>query len=617
TDALSAVLLVAAAAINVALRCEALTIPSHSRPERQASDNGHTVYLYKGSQVSSIHGFKSSIRGKSLWNYLGIPYAKPPVGPLRFKPTVPLDTPLGTYSQPYDASRKPKTCYYWPLKPQDFEKKNPALMMWWNNTEMSEDCLYLNVWTPTLDKAGEKGKAGKAVMVWIYGGGFFGGSSSLEVYDGAVLAATGDVVVASMQYRTGALGFMFLDDTEAPGNAGLYDQYRAIQWIHEHIHAFGGDNSRITLFGESAGAVSVSYHLLSPYTQGYFRRAILNSGSAIAWWASEDRWAASRRSLTLAKLVKCGPDDDSTDVNKIIDCMRQVTPETLQQLTWSAMSNEIRERRIQYAQYYQQNLHRNQEPANEGANVETMLYFDLPFKPVYPSDFIPKMPFMQLRDSVKNHDVKRADLLLGVVKNEGVFWIMYALYKIFLIRNREWNIPFWWGQPMDPRLSKEYEYYSKFSKELDMDTDPHNLVARYFITNINMDGLISEGTSFEYQVPSKLFGKTSWTAKETLDALDAMTSDKSFKCPTIEFAEKYALMLGRNAAHSIWMYSFEQRSELLPLPDWTGVLHGYELDYVFGSPFNERFTGKYYNYTETERQFSDDLMKFWTNFAKT
>uniref|UniRef100_A0A1I8IJM9 Carboxylic ester hydrolase n=1 Tax=Macrostomum lignano TaxID=282301 RepID=A0A1I8IJM9_9PLAT len=381
--------------------------------------------------------------------------------------------------------------------------------------------------------------------------------------------------------------------------------------------AFGGDNSQITLFGESAGAVSVSYHLLSPYTQGYFRRAILNSGSAIAWWASEDRWAASRRSLTLAKLVKCGPDNDSTDVNKIIDCMRQVTPETLQQLTWSAMSNEIRERRIQYAQYYQQNLHRNQEPANEVANVETMLYFDLPFKPVYPSDFIPKMPFMQLRDSVKNQDVKRADLLLGVVKNEGVFWIMYALYKIFLIRNREWNIPFWWGQPMDPRLSKEYEYYSKFSKELDMDTDPHNLVARYFITNINMDGLISEGTSFEYQVPSKLFGKTSWTAKETLDALDAMTSDKSFKCPTIEFAEKYALMLGRNAAHSIWMYSFEQRSELLPLPDWTGVLHGYELDYVFGSPFNERFTGKYYNYTETERQFSDDLMKFWTNFAKT
>uniref|UniRef100_A0A1I8H0Q2 Carboxylic ester hydrolase n=1 Tax=Macrostomum lignano TaxID=282301 RepID=A0A1I8H0Q2_9PLAT len=559
--------------------------------EAQAAAPRHTVNLTNGS---SIQGFTSTVRSRTVWSYLGIPYAKPPVGALRFKPSVPLDSPIGNSSLPYDASKKPKACYYWPLSPQEFEKTNPALMMWWNNTEMSEDCLYLNVWSPTSDSA-----AGKAVMVWIYGGGFFGGSSSLKVYDGAVLAATGDVVVASMQYRTGALGFMFLDDTEAPGNAGLYDQYRAIQWIHENIRAFGGDNSQITLFGESAGAVSVSYHLLSPYTQGYFRRAILNSGSAIAWWASESRSTGWSKSLALADLAKCRP-GNTRDGIRIANCLRQVTPELLQQQTWNAMSD---------------NLRRYQESGNSAAiaNPETALFFDVPFKPVFGSDFLPKMPAEQLRDSKMNNDVKKADLLLGVVKDEGAFWIMYALGGIFMHNNGNWNIPFWWGQPLDQQLNRDYDFLVQNRTGLDMDKDPYNLVARYFIVNnTHLDSLVTEAVSFEYQVPSKLFGRTSWTAKETLDALDDLTSDRSFKCPTVDFAEMYAQMLGTNGSNSIWMYSFEQRSQMLPLPEWTGVMHGYELDYVFGTPFNQRF-----GTILQQSQLSDDVMKFWTNFART
>ncbi|PAA82835.1 hypothetical protein BOX15_Mlig028934g2 [Macrostomum lignano] len=572
--------------------------------EAQAEVTRHTVNLSSGS---SIQGFTSAVRNRTVWSYLGIPYAKPPVGPLRFKPSVPLNEPVGNSSVPYDASKKPNSCYYWPV---DQRETNPAMMVWQNNTEMSEDCLYLNVWSPTSDAT-----ANKTVMVWIYGGGFFSGSSSLEVYDGAVLAATGDVVVASMQYRTGVLGFMFLDDTEAPGNVGLYDQYRAIQWIHQNIRAFGGDESQITLFGESAGAASVSYHLLSPYTQGYFRRAIVSSGSAIAWWASESRGTGWSKALALADLVKCRP-DDTKDGIKIVNCLRQVTPELLQQQTWGAMSSVLKERNQSYSRYHQQNLKRYQESGNSIAFAasQTSLYMDVPFKPVFGSDFLPKMPEEQLRDSAKNNDVKKADLLLGVVKDEGVFWVMNALGNIFALG----IIPFWWGHPLTKEQNASYDYSVTNFPGLDLDQDPYNLVARYFIVNNTyLDSLVTEAISFEYQVPSKLFGRTSWTAKETLDALDDLTGDRSFKCPTVDFAEMYAQMLGTNSSNSVWMYSFEQRSQLMPLPEWTGVMHAYELSYVFGSPFNQRFKEAFYNFTTSDAQLSEDVMKFWTNFAKT
>lgn len=106
-------------------------------------------------------------------------------------------------------------------------------------------------------------------MVWIYGGGFYSGTTTLSIYDGKILATLGEVIVVSVGYRVGALGFLSLGGhREAPGNAGLFDQLMGLDWVRHNIDRFGGDPENITIFGESAGSVSVSLHLLSPLSHG-------------------------------------------------------------------------------------------------------------------------------------------------------------------------------------------------------------------------------------------------------------------------------------------------------------------------------------------------------------
>ena len=143
-------------------------------------------------------------------------------------------------------------------------------------------------------------------QVWIYGGGFSSGSSALDIYDGSLLSVKGDVIVVSMQYRVGPLGFLALGGTVAgaSGNAGLLDQQMALRWVHDNIAAFGGDPQRVTLSGESAGSASVSYHLLSPGSQDLFRSAILMSAAVQTDWNYVSRFSAARMARAIAKQVR-------------------------------------------------------------------------------------------------------------------------------------------------------------------------------------------------------------------------------------------------------------------------------------------------------------------------
>ena len=141
-----------------------------------------------------------------------------------------------------------------------------------------EDCLTLQVWTPALDAGG------RPVLVWLHGGGFTTGSGSLPLFDGATLAARGDAVVVTVNYRLGALGFLahpdLFDAGEVGANFGLLDQVAALGWVRDHARALGGDPGNVTLFGESAGAMSIGALLGVPRARGLFRRAILQSGAA-------------------------------------------------------------------------------------------------------------------------------------------------------------------------------------------------------------------------------------------------------------------------------------------------------------------------------------------------
>ncbi len=201
-------------------------------------------------------------------DFLGIPYAAPPVGPLRWKPPQPAAKWQGVRQATSFGSR----CYQ-QEKFDDMVFRDPG---------ESEDCLTLNVWTPA---AKPKGKL--PVMVWIFGGGFVGGGTSEPRQDGEHLTRKG-VVVVSMNYRLGVFGFFAThelaaeDPHHAAGNQGLLDELAAIKWVRQNIARFGGDPDNVTIFGESAGSFAVSAQMASPLAKGLFAHAIGESGGAFA-----------------------------------------------------------------------------------------------------------------------------------------------------------------------------------------------------------------------------------------------------------------------------------------------------------------------------------------------
>ncbi len=200
--------------------------------------------------------------------FKAIPYAAPPVGPMRWRPPQPAPSWDGVRQA---ASFGP-VCWAAPIPIPPPVGAPPQ----------NEDCLTVNVWTPV-----PSGGASKPVMVWLHGGGFVFGSSAMPAYDGARIAAHG-VVLVSLNYRLGVFGFLAHPalDAEQPGSGayGFQDQVAALRWVQRNIAAFGGDPGNVTLFGESAGAHAVGILMASPQTKGLFAKAIIQSG---AFWDSE------------------------------------------------------------------------------------------------------------------------------------------------------------------------------------------------------------------------------------------------------------------------------------------------------------------------------------------
>merc|ERR1719468_255376 len=228
----------------------------------QETDFTSTDIVYTGS--GPVRGKEVVKDGKTRYEFLGVPFAQPPVGPLRFMPPLPVKP----WVEVKEAVKDGATCV------QAVSELSEEFGETGTNTDESEDCLTLNIFTNSL---GSK-KAPQAVMVWIYGGGFALGSKYIYRMNGLVAE---DVVLVAMNYRLGALGFLSFGNELVSGNMGLRDQHLAIMWVQANIHEFGGDPTRITIFGESAGAVSVSAHVVSPLNSGLIQGAIAQSGSAM------------------------------------------------------------------------------------------------------------------------------------------------------------------------------------------------------------------------------------------------------------------------------------------------------------------------------------------------
>ncbi|MDX1883640.1 carboxylesterase/lipase family protein [Mycolicibacterium sp. 120270] len=217
--------------------------------------------------VETVAGAIRGVDDGRVTAWKGIRYAAPPIGDLRWR----APQPVKPWPHVYDATRYGYAC------PQPVDPRLPIDL----GAPQGEDCLTLNVWASSDTSAGDR----KPVMVWLHGGAYILGSAGQPLYDGRALTASGDVIVVTVNYRLGALGFLDLSEFDSPSrhydsNLGLRDVLAALHWVRDNIAAFGGDPDRVTLFGESAGAGLITTLLTSPAAEGLFAAAIAQSSPA-------------------------------------------------------------------------------------------------------------------------------------------------------------------------------------------------------------------------------------------------------------------------------------------------------------------------------------------------
>ncbi|XP_042893909.1 cholinesterase 2-like, partial [Penaeus japonicus] len=241
--------------------------------------------------------------GRHVYAFKGIPYAQPPVGELRLRDPV----AAAPWEGVRDGTVTPPKCPQREYKGRSFEVIG------------KEDCLYLSVYTPRAYKSN------LPVMVWFHGGGFRSGSGDREP------RLAKDLVVVTVHYRLGLLGFLSTEDDVLPGNLGLKDQTMALRWVKDNIHDLGGDPDKVTIFGVSAGGASVHYHILSPMSKGLFTRAIMQSGSALCPWALASNHA--KMAIEVMQRLNCS---DVTfpplDTRGLLACLQEVPVKDLLEL---------------------------------------------------------------------------------------------------------------------------------------------------------------------------------------------------------------------------------------------------------------------------------------------
>ncbi|EEC16213.1 acetylcholinesterase, putative [Ixodes scapularis] len=310
---------------------------------------------------------------KDVDAFYGIPYAKPPVGDLRFRKPQPAEPWNGTY----EATTKPTACNQLDIR---FIEG-----VTFNYQNASEDCLYVNVWRPSgiCDDTESCDKI-LPVVVFIHGGGFQWGDSGLFIYDAANFVALSDVIFVSFNHRLSMMGFLSVGTSDLPGNLGFWDQLLALKWVRRNIARFGGNPKDVTLAGHSAGAVSAGIHAVSQQSKGLFHRLIMQSSTPLSLVLGLS-YKGAGRFLNIAGKLNCyhAEKDWTTEVPNIMECLRQIDADVIFKMI------------------------AKQDPVNQF------------FSPVYGDEFIPADP-LSFSTWEKIH-VK--EVLMGTTTDEGTLFV--------------------------------------------------------------------------------------------------------------------------------------------------------------------------------------------------
>uniref|UniRef100_A0A0N4ZIY4 Acetylcholinesterase n=1 Tax=Parastrongyloides trichosuri TaxID=131310 RepID=A0A0N4ZIY4_PARTI len=315
---------------------------------------------------------------RSVDEYLGIPFAEPPLNDKRFMPPQEYEN-KPTNRSPFQASTPARTC------PQDLFQTGIHALDFWNPPKdtISEDCLQLNMWVPANTTG--------AVLVNLCGGAYWRLGASADIFNGSALAAYSGAIVVNLNFRLGALGFARSKNSSIYGNMGLLDQQMGLQWIKENIKDFGGDPEKVTLMGEQTGASSAQAHLYAKNSTGLFKRIALTSGVLENPWASRSNRFEEKATEMLASLLNC----TTTNKNQKVDLA------CLQKKHYTEILN-----------------------ATATVKKSSGLTFGFPFSLIFKDK-----EFFDKNITREQPNVQDVDILMGNTKDEGSFFLWYYFNK--------------------------------------------------------------------------------------------------------------------------------------------------------------------------------------------
>ncbi|KAK7871831.1 hypothetical protein R5R35_006430 [Gryllus longicercus] len=506
---------------------------------------GFRVYLYDDPDPRS--GYRPGVspverETANVSVFLGIPYALPPTGDGRLRPP-----------RPHRGWKVLQAVDFGPACPQHSRHTGATKRI----RDMDEDCLYLNIYSPSTASGHARPYP---VMFYIHGGDFTHGASNL--FPGHVLAAFYEVVVVTINYRLGALGFLSTADDNSPGNYGLLDQALALQWVHENVRAFGGDPDAITLFGPDAGAASAGLLAVAPRTRHLVRRVIAQSGSALADWALiEDKYRAQNTSRVFGRAIGC----DIDSAWKLVSCVRKAR--SFVELGDAEMDAHVpRVGLFPWAPVLDANFSVPLDSWYEGWREEDWrLLNDMPERLLRRRAFNPQLEYMS-----------------GVTMQEAAFMI--------------YN-----NASLAPHYTVDQAFFDQKVREL---------VLRYNYT-LNPEG-VYQAIKYMYTYwpdPNNTF----YIRERYIDLM----SDFIYRAPSDHMAK---VLAEQNVP--LYLYVLNTTIEAFKLPLWRKVPHNIEHYYLTGAPFMDieffprRPTLDRQMWTDNDRNMSHFFMKAYSDFAR-
>ena len=488
--------------------------------------------------------FKGELR--QVVKYIGIPYAEPTDGENRFSDPKPKQS----LSEPYIANRTdlPNIC------PQLL---GGYILAETTSGRMSEDCLHLSIYAPagTL----ESGSRAYPVLLWIHGGSFTVGLS--DQYPGDVLSGFNDVILVVINYRLNVFGFFSTGDETVTGNQGLWDQALAIKWVHDHIGKFGGDPDEVTIFGGSAGGVSVMYQAMYPGNEGYIKRAIVESASPMG--------LANSNMLPFAAFAGC----NQTSSSEVVSCLRA--------MSWKNLSDKA-------------------EDPNAGAH----------FAPVMDGKFI-KKSLQEILADPNCEEMQRfsaIDVIFGVNNLDGAMFMLPVFGKLAGVRDEDIS----W---IAINVTHEMEISRPLFEETFL---PHIIIPRYYpsgVPDIVNDAIITKYS--DWNAPND--------PKNIRDKLMDLTTDKEFSVGAVKSANAHVKAVASSGSQAkTYFYQYSYFSDMFSArPTWMhkGADHADEILSVLGFSDRQALFSKYhvtsYTPTPSDTKMSSLVMQYWVNFATT